>query len=219
MSLCSVYFDLDGVLVDSFCIHQRAWATAFDSVGVTVTDDMTDDLRSIPAMAALQVCCKRAGVTLTDSSLSELGRLKDSIRDELIELLDSTSVYPWARGMLTECREREIRAHCIATTRAANRILEKIGLIGFFDSVTCGHAIDVPKRDGAQTLAKLIKNEGVSFDSSLYFDDAPKAIELAMRVGIPAYLVSEETRVFCSESSSIQAIYEIAIAHLNKYQC
>ncbi|MCK4819527.1 hypothetical protein KA005_27415, partial [bacterium] len=77
----------------------------------------------------------------------------------------------------------------IATTRAANNILDKVGLGDIFHSVTCGIDSDTPKRYSAQTLANLIKKENLIFKETLFLDDSPEAVKYAMNAGIPSFLI------------------------------
>jgi beta-phosphoglucomutase len=213
MSLQSVYFDLDGVVVDSFGIHQRAWSKAFSSVNVNLPIELTDDLRSVPAVTALQEICKRLRINLSDESLSEIGRLKDRIRDKEIKSLVYDDCFPWARKILNECKTKGIKIHCLATTRAAGDILERLRLLDSFDTVTCGNAIETPKRKSAKTLVRLLSKERVAFENSLYLDDSPEAIRHATNTGIPSYLVNLTT---FSNLSSIESLQKAAIANLVK---
>ena len=218
MKLYSVYFDLDGVLVDSFGVHQQAWSEAFSLVGIEVTKEVTDDLRSVPAIPALQKICSRVNVRLSETALIELSNFKNHIRDREIEALCATDVYLWALEILKECRRLSVRTHCIATTRAARRILEKVGLGDSFCTVTCGEELEVPKRLGAQTLVRLVAKEKVSFDSILYLDDAPEAIEMAMREDIPSYLINAEILESPSDFWNLESLFFSATQRLFKHR-
>lgn len=218
MKLCSVYFDLDGVLVDSFGVHQRAWYEAFSSIGVEVPKEVTNDLRSVPAMPAIQMICRRVNLRMHETALIELSNLKSRIRDREIETLCTTDVYRWALEILKECRRLNVRTHCIATTRAARRILEKVGLGESFCTVTCGEELEVPKCLGAQTLVRLVAKEKMSLDSVLYLDDAPEAIEKAMYENIPSYLINAEILESKSDFWNLESLFFSATQRLFKHR-
>lgn len=178
MMLKGVIFDLDGVLVDTVPAHYAAWHRLFVEEGYhfdeQVYHDKVDGRRRQDGVRAV----------MTDAEprrVEAAGKRKDKY---FLELIDQGrfSVFEGSLAFLKLCQERQLRLATASSSRNVRHVLQKAGIVGFFDAVVGGDDVDRGKPDPSIFLLAAARL-GLEPSSCIVVEDAVSGVVAAKAGG------------------------------------
>lgn len=172
-----IVYDLDGTLVDT----RRDIAEAANHLRARM---------SLPPLPEKEIC-SYVGLGLqrlvegclntTDPAKVEEGTL--IYRAFYTEhLLDNTTLYPGVREVLEHFRPRRQAVITNKPDPYSRRILEALGVAGFFTEIVAGNS-GYPKKPDPASLLDLIRREGAEPGGTVFVGDSPIDVETGAKAG------------------------------------
>lgn len=176
-------FDLDGVLVDTAVYHYQAWKRLAGELGFDFTEKDNEQLKGISRMASLDILLKIGGLQPSETEKQELADRKNRYYLDFILRMDESAVLPGALDFLAACRENGIKTALGSASKNAMTILQRTGLIPYFDAIIDGNRVSKAKPDPEVFLTGA-RDLGVEPSACLVFEDAEAGVEAAKRAGM-----------------------------------
>jgi HAD superfamily hydrolase (TIGR01509 family) len=185
----AVIFDMDGVLVDSHCIHKQAWRRLMQSLGHPVTDQQLEFvLDGRKRDDILQFFLGE----LSEFDLREYGLKKDKLFAECaseLQLVDGVREFIAAlanAGVL-------LAVGSSASRPRAERILEQFGLTRCFSAIVTGNDVTTGKPDPAVFTMACQRLRGDPA-TSLVVEDAVSGVKGARAAGMKCMGIADGER-------------------------
>jgi HAD superfamily hydrolase (TIGR01509 family) len=199
--LKSVIFDMDGVLVDSHPVHERAWRRLMESLGRTVTDQ---DLEFVLDGHKREDILRFFLGELSPAELKRYGLQKDSL---FTEYAGEMQLIAGVREFLASLAEAGLRlAVASSASRVrAERILQQFDLAKYFAAVVTGDDVVCGKPDPAcyQSACRMLGGEPAA---ALVVEDAVSGIKGARAAGMQCLGVAPNGRA--------ERLYEAGASHV-----
>ena len=181
----AVIFDLDGVICFTDKYHYQAWKALADRLGIYFDEKINDRLRGVSRMASLEIVLERADRAYSEAEKEALAAEKNETYRGLLERMSPADLSGEVRSTLLALRERGYPLAIGSSSKNTKRILERIGLDGFFDAVADGTDITRSKPDPEVFLAAA-KKLGAAPEDCAVVEDAKAGIEAAKAAGMTA---------------------------------
>ena len=179
-----VIFDLDGVLVDTAKYHYLAWKELGKTLGFDFTEEQNEDFKGVSRMACMEIMCELAGKQdMPEEEKVRLATIKNDNYLKLIESINAEELLEGVEGFLKALKAEGIRVALGSASKNALPILEKTGILPYFDAIIDGNKVTKAKPDpevfvlAAQTLNIDPKN-------CVVFEDAYAGVEAAKAAGM-----------------------------------
>lgn len=174
-----VIFDLDGVLVSTDELHYQAWKRLANELGITdFGREDNERQRGVSRMASLEVVLEKGTKIYSESEKIALAERKNDYYKESLKTLSEDDLLPGAKETLVLLREKGILTAVGSASKNAPEILERIGLMPFFDKISCGLDTTKSKPDPEVFLVAADKLELAPQDC-LVVEDAAAGIQAA----------------------------------------
>ncbi|HKU17399.1 MAG TPA: beta-phosphoglucomutase [Steroidobacteraceae bacterium] len=138
-------FDLDGVLVDTARLHQRAWQALAAEIGISIAADQFEQLKGVDRAASLEIVLGEWAGRFDPTRKAELAERKNLLYRESIVGLGAADLLPGADAVLAACREHGVRIALASSSRNAPQIVRATGIADKLDAIVDGSAISRAK--------------------------------------------------------------------------
>ena len=185
----AVIFDLDGVLVTTDELHYLAWKQLADEEGIkgfTKEDNIRQ--RGVSRMASLEVVLEKSGKEYSDEEKLALAERKNKIYVESLANLDKSAVLDGVFEFIEYIKSKGIKTAVGSASKNTPLILEKAGLSGLFDAVSCGLDTKKSKPD-PEVFLIAADRLGVPYENCLVIEDSDAGIQAAKAGGMYALAV------------------------------
>lgn len=172
MMIKGFIFDLDGVLVDTAKYHYLAWKKLADEMGLHFNIRDNELLKGVSRERSFEIILELNGKEMSCEEIQEYCTRKNGFYVDFISRITPEEILPGAREFLTDARSKGIRTALGSASKNAGIILERTGLLPFFDAVIDGTKVSLAKPNpevflkGAEEL-KLLPEECVVFEDSM----------------------------------------------------
>jgi beta-phosphoglucomutase len=182
-------FDMDGVIVDSHPIHQRAWRRLLESTGRTVTES---DLEFVLDGRRKEDILRHFFGDLVDQELIHYSNHKERLFHEEAERLLPLPGLP----TFLQCLRDASISLGVGSSGSRQRVqftLEKLELRSFFSTVVTGDDVEHGKPDPAvfKLAASRLRCEP---SEVVIFEDAVSGIEAARAAGMRCVGIAQNGR-------------------------
>lgn len=183
MKYQGVIFDLDGVICHTDQYHFKAWKMLADRLGIYFDEKINHRLRGVSRMESLEIILEHYDGECTQQEKLAYAQEKNGSYQKLLQQMTPDDLCPGVMETLETLRGLGIRLAIGSSSKNAQMILEKLGLDGFFDTVTDGNHITRSKPDG-EVFAKAAAGLGLAPESCLVVEDAKAGLLAAKDAGM-----------------------------------
>lgn len=183
-------FDLDGVLVDTAVFHYQAWKRLTRELGFDIDEEFNETLKGISRMDSLERILNHGGVMLTQEEKDRYAGRKNDWYLELVNQMTPADVLPGVEDFLKAARSENIRIALGSASKNAPVILEKTGILSYFDAIVDGNHVSRSKPD-PEVFLKGAEALQVSNEACVVFEDAYAGIQAAKAAGMYAVGIGE----------------------------
>jgi len=186
----AVIFDLDGVLVDTAIYHFQAWHRLATSLGYSFSVADNEQLKGVSRVESLELILKWAGLEKSEQEKEQLLVQKNQWYLTLIEQLNPEQLLSGSLDLLNKLREKHILIALGSASKNALNILQKTGIVDYFDALIDGNVVSASKPD-PEVFLKGAAALGVAPPYCLVLEDAQAGIDAAKAANMQVIGVGE----------------------------
>jgi beta-phosphoglucomutase len=171
-------FDLDGVIVDTAKYHFLAWRKIANELGIEFTEENNELLKGVSRVRSLDIILELGNKEASQEDKNKwLTQKNNDYLSQLVDM-DSSEILPGVFEVLKYLKENNQSIALGSASKNARPILEKTGLLSYFDAVVDGNDVTNAKPDPEVFLmaAKLLN---VQPQNSIVFEDSVAGIQAA----------------------------------------
>ena len=171
-------FDLDGVIVDTAKYHFLAWKKIANQLGINFTEEHNELLKGVSRIRSLDIILELGKKEATQEEKNMW--LKQKNEDYLSQLIDmdDREILPGVFEVLKFLKDNKQPIALGSASKNARPILEKTGILSYFDVIVDGNDVTNAKPDPEVFLiaAKLLN---VKPENAVVFEDSVAGIQAA----------------------------------------
>lgn len=183
ISLKACIFDLDGVIVDTAKYHYIAWKQLADELGFLFTEDHNELLKGVSRMRSLDILLEIGHIKKSEEEKQVLAAEKNERYVAYISRMTPQEILPGVTPFLKGLKEKGIKAALGSASKNAPMILDRIGLLSWFDVIIDGNHVSKAKPD-PEVFLKGAASLKVHPSECIVFEDAIAGIEAAKNGGM-----------------------------------
>jgi|TARA_B110000967_G_C18901365_1_gene575526 beta-phosphoglucomutase len=173
-----IIFDLDGVIVDTAKYHYLAWEKLANQLGFEFTKDQNELFKGVSRKVCLEILLEIGKVSATKEQFDIWMIEKNLDYLKYIENMDASEILPDVPRILEFLKENKIPIALGSASKNARPILEKVGLLPYFDVIVDGNNVTKAKPD-PEVFLMAAKQLRVSAHDCVVFEDAVAGVEAA----------------------------------------
>ena len=208
--VAAVIFDLDGVLVDTAVFNYQAWKRLAKQFDFDFTEVENEQLKGVSRVDSLNLILKWANKEVPTQEKEQLAALKNTWYLELVENMRNGDVLPGTIDVLTYLKAKNKKIALGSASKNAIRILEKTGILHYFDAIIDGNAVKNSKPD-PEVFLKAAAEVGVAPAASVVLEDAQAGIEAARAANMQVIAV-DRSHVLTNYNARVNDLSEILIS-------
>jgi len=189
-------FDLDGVIVDTAKYHYLAWKKLANQLSFEFTEAQNELFKGVSRKRCLEILLEIGKREATQEEFDTWMIEKNVDYLTYIENMDASEILPDVPRILAYLKEKNIPIALGSASKNAQPILEKVGLLHYFDAIVDGNNVTKAKPD-PEVFLLAAKQLDVNADNCVVFEDAVAGVEAAnaanmISIGIGAAEVLSE---------------------------
>lgn len=183
-------FDLDGVLVDTAIYHFQAWKNLGKQFGYELTEEQNEQLKGVSRVESLNKILDWANYSATQEQKSAwlIEKNEDYLR--LISNMNPSEILPGVLDFLQQIKDLGYKIALGSASKNAEIILEKTGLMPWFDLIIDGNKVSKSKPD-PEVFLKGAEGLGFAPETCIVFEDAQAGVEAAKAGNMKAIGIGE----------------------------
>lgn len=183
-------FDLDGVLVDTAIYHFQAWKNLGKQFGYELSEEQNEQLKGVSRVESLNKILDWANYTASEKEKSAwlIEKNEDYLR--LISNMNPSEILPGVLDFLEQIKHLGYKIALGSASKNAEIILEKTGLMPWFDLIIDGNKVSKSKPD-PEVFIKGAEGLGIAPERCIVFEDAQAGVEAAKAGNMKAIGIGE----------------------------
>jgi beta-phosphoglucomutase len=183
-------FDLDGVLVDTAIYHFQAWKNLGKQFGYELTEEQNEQLKGVSRVESLNKILDWANYSATQEQKSAWLIEKNEEYLRLISDMNPSEILPGVLDFLQQIKDLGYKIALGSASKNAEIILEKTGLMPWFDLIIDGNKVSKSKPD-PEVFLKGAEGLGLAPETCIVFEDAQAGLEAAKAGNMKAIGIGE----------------------------
>ena len=188
-------FDLDGVIVDTAKYHFLAWKKIADQLDIHFTAANNELLKGVSRVKSLDIILQ---LGKKDASQEDKDKwLFQKNEDYLSQLvaIDSSEILPGVLKVIQFLKSNHVPIALGSASKNARPILEKTGILHYFDVIVDGNDVSNAKPDPEVFLiaAQLLD---VKPENAIVFEDSVAGIQAANTATMTSIGIGEATTLY-----------------------
>lgn len=171
-------FDLDGVIVDTAKYHYLAWKKIANELGIEFTHEHNELLKGVSRVRSLDIIL---GLGNVEASQEEKNQWLIQKNEEYLTYLvdmDQSEILPGVMQVLEFLKANNQPIALGSASKNARPILEKTGILSYFDVIVDGNDVSNAKPD-PEVFLQAAQKLGISNENSIVFEDSVAGIQAA----------------------------------------
>lgn len=171
-------FDLDGVIVDTAKYHFLAWQKLAQELGIEFTPEHNEDLKGVSRVRSLDIILALGNIEASQEDKNKwLIQKNEDYLSYLVDM-DESEILPGVLHVLEFIKEKNQLIALGSASKNARPILEKTGILPFFDAIVDGNDVSNAKPD-PEVFLRAAKLLNVSNENAIVFEDSVAGIQAA----------------------------------------
>lgn len=206
-------FDLDGVIVDTAKYHYLAWKKIASELGIEFTHEHNELLKGVSRVRSLNIIL---GLGEVDASQSQKDQWLIQKNEDYLSYLvdmDQSEILPGVMTVLEFLKANQQPIALGSASKNARPILEKTGILSYFDAIVDGNDVSNAKPD-PEVFLQAAQKLGISNENSIVFEDSVAGIQAANIASMTSIGIGE-ARILNEAKFNFQDFTYIDEAFLN----
>jgi beta-phosphoglucomutase len=184
-------FDLDGVIVDTARYHFLAWQKIASELGIEFTPEHNEQLKGVSRVRSLDIILDLGRIEASQEEKNKwLKQKNDDYLSYLVDM-DESEILNGVLPVLQFLKEKEQPIALGSASKNARPILEKTGILHFFDAVIDGNDVTNAKPD-PEVFVQAAKLLAVDNHDAIVFEDSVAGVQAANIAGMTSIGIGEE---------------------------
>lgn len=195
MNTKAFIFDLDGVIVDTAKYHYLAWQKIAAELNIEFTHEHNELLKGVSRVRSLDIILELGKVTASQEDKDRwLVQKNEDYLSYLVDM-DASEILPGVFPILKFLKENNQPIALGSASKNARPILEKTGLLSYFDAIVDGNDVTNAKPDPEVFLmaAKLLNTTP---ENSIVFEDSVAGVQAANIGNMTSIGIGEATTLY-----------------------
>ena len=171
-------FDLDGVIVDTAKYHYLAWKKIATELGIEFTHEHNELLKGVSRVRSLDIILGLGEVEVSQAQKDQwLIQKNEDYLSYLVDM-DQSEILPGVMTVLEFLKANQQPIALGSASKNARPILEKTGILSYFDAIVDGNDVSNAKPD-PEVFLQAAQKLGISNENSIVFEDSVAGIQAA----------------------------------------
>ncbi len=181
----AIFFDMDGVLIDSMQVHVKSWFKALDEYDLKPTEQELEELGGLPFYNTIKHFAKHVRKDISEETVKEIYKLKWHIFKDSEHLIKPFPI----KENLHELKQSGIKLFVVTSSprKAAQKSLNNY-FPNIFEDVICVDDVENGKPHPDPYL-RALKLSGFQKDECCIVEDAPLGVKAGISAGITTYAI------------------------------
>ena len=188
-------FDLDGVIVDTAKYHFIAWQKIATQLGIEFTLEHNEQLKGVSRVRSLELILELGKIEASQEDKNKwLIQKNENYLSYLVDM-DESELLPGILPILKYLKENNQKIALGSASKNARPILEKTGILSYFDAIVDGNDVSNAKPD-PEVFLQAAKLLGISNENSIVFEDSVAGIQAANTAKMTSIGIGEKEILF-----------------------
>ncbi|RZJ71589.1 beta-phosphoglucomutase [Flavobacterium sp.] len=184
-------FDLDGVIVDTAKYHFLAWQKIAEQLGIEFTPEHNERLKGVSRVRSLEIILELGNAEASQQDKDKWLKQKNEDYLSYIKNMDRSEILPGVMHVLNYLRENGQPIALGSASKNARIILEKTGILDYFDVIVDGNDVTNAKPD-PEVFVRAANELKIANEDSIVFEDSFAGIDAANIAGMTSVGIGEE---------------------------
>ena len=171
-------FDLDGVIVDTAKYHYLAWKKIATELGIEFTHEHNELLKGVSRVRSLDIILGLGKVEASQEQKNQWLIQKNKEYLTYLVDMDQSEILPGVMSVLEFLKANQQPIALGSASKNARPILEKTGILSYFDVIVDGNDVSNAKPD-PEVFLQAAQKLGISNENSIVFEDSVAGIQAA----------------------------------------
>lgn len=178
MNTKAFIFDLDGVIVDTAKYHYLAWQKIANALNIDFTHEHNELLKGVSRVRSLDIILELGKVQASQEDKDKwLIQKNEDYLTYLVDM-DESEILPGVMPVLQFLKEKKQAIALGSASKNARPILEKTGIISYFDIIVDGNDVTNAKPD-PEVFLKAAQLLNINPADSIVFEDSVAGVQAA----------------------------------------
>ncbi|MBT8305067.1 MAG: beta-phosphoglucomutase [Bacteroidia bacterium] len=171
-------FDLDGVIVDTAKYHYLAWKKLANELGFEFTEEQNEMFKGVSRKRCLEILLDLGNIEASQEQFDRWMVEKNEDYLTYIEKMDESEILPKVKKVLKYLKKKDQSIALGSASKNAQPILEKVGLLPYFESIVDGNSVTKAKPD-PEVFLIAAKDLKMKPEDCIVFEDSVAGIQAA----------------------------------------
>ena len=180
LNIRALIFDMDGVLADTPPLHYESWRRLAQDEGIDFGWEQHEAMQGLVRRHSLEVFLD--GKPVTESQAQAMMDRKNAYFVESLQNLTSADRFPGTAEIMQEAHAAGIKVGLGSSSQNARGVVEKLGLLQYFDVIADGYTVknNKPAPDIFLWVANQLK---IAPSEAIVFEDSVAGMQAAIAGG------------------------------------
>jgi beta-phosphoglucomutase len=183
-------FDLDGVIVDTARYHFLAWQKIAAELGIEFTPEHNEELKGVSRVRSLDLILQLGKISASQQDKDRWLKQKNEDYLSYLVHMDQSELLPGVLHILQFLKENDQPIALGSASKNARPILEKTGILHYFDAIVDGNDVTNAKPD-PEVFVQAAKHLGIDNKYAIVFEDSVAGVQAANIAGMTSIGIGE----------------------------
>ena len=184
-------FDLDGVIVDTAKYHFLAWKKIAGELSIEFTPEHNEQLKGVSRVRSLDIILELGKIKASQDDKDRwLAQKNEDYLSYLVDM-NQSEILVGVLPILKFLKEKNQKIALGSASKNARPILEKTGIMHYFDAIVDGNDVTNAKPD-PEVFLQAANLLGVKPTNAIVFEDSVAGIQAANNANMISVGIGEE---------------------------